>query len=755
MSNESIQIQDQRKAALVNRWPDFFTWLKETYGFHIESVVPGKEQHCPVHGGDSGEAFRFFDDFDLTGGGICNSGCIKMATGDKLVSGWLSKLREANAQSYASIASSVAGEGQDPESLAGSVIDAYLAAKGIDLPPPRVGMQVSRWANAIDTRIALKYLSHRGLTFTPKNLPKSIRGSKRYWAHPNYKKATALLGLVYGVAGTPVTHQCILTNRNGEKLGTRPEDDQVLQLMSDGKARKPAVKKLATLQQQEDLSFRYVPLGEESATDLLLGEGIETVLAGRKIYEFREKSTPAARAMVGSPYQNQIIPDHVKRVFALIDNDHTIDRAQEELEYLATEYKDKEFFMVVPSKWTEADLKAGGITDPAIPKKGKDWLDTYVRYPEAVCSEYWDKGLRKVKATGISRSDLGSAQGSTPAQPAFNRPAVGAANTHDKTVQVPLSDVKFFANLNRFLKGSQFNWMKCAHTGQIFTIVEGQFIPLDRDSIVAELAQEVRFIPETTGGFRGGNVKEVPFPEERIYRWTKTSGYRHVLESKLTAVESVNGCLQVVRDNNRWNLQKGTGVLFAPGRYQVADSIHQSALARAEDWLRLCEDSPELVLVDVEMLNRPLADHIRKSGLARKPSALARITSILLLNEVVQPRFESKEHLSHFCAGFFEATGGVRPAYSCDLLFSLVEHRIVGLPPQLDPSEDPTPKSSVLPSDVREAILGVLYLVVAGWCRYSSTANTPANVTANILSWCELDFSTGASGTFKSMESVM
>lgn len=746
MGVDARQLQDQRKAALLFKWSDFFKWLTSSFGLHLSNTDPGKPQHCPVHGGDSGEAFRFFSDFHLTGGGICNSGCIKMSSGDKLVTGWLSKLREANGEAFNNIANHAGAQGKDPEALTAALIDLFLSENQIDLPPPRVGLQVARWISGIDVRIALKYLATRGLRFSPNDLPSSIRGSKRYWAHPNYKKATGLLGLVFSNDDKPVTHQVIFTNKQGEKLGTRTEDNEVLELMRDGKPKKPPVKRLASLEQQEDLSFRYVPLGDNSAETLLLGEGIETVLAGRRIYEHIHKSTPAARAMVGSPYMNQVIPEHITQVFALIDNDHTIERAQEELEFLATEYPDKKFWMLIPKKWSKSELTETEVNTTIIPESGKDWLDTYVRFSEEECGAIWKEGAKRVKATGISRFDIGAT-----ASTSTKNSSQGASSPWEPgsgliSVNVPISDNKFFSNLSRALKRLGMNWMRDEKSQGVFCFAGNNYIPLSDESMIAEIAQGMVFYPDNGGSYRNSSKKEIAFPEDRVRRWTKTSGFKKTLSEVLKPVHQITPCLNLEFERSRWTLSTKQKGRTHGGRYVLTSELHKAAYSRAKDWIEMCEGNSELVLIDVGLINQELANHIRTSGIINNPAALTRVTTILMCDEVLE-RFiktaDEKVNLPLFYDSFFRlVTGKCIPSESSTtiMLGSLVDSIVYDCPKGMLSGLPLSSKAYEFLNSEKEAVLGILYLAVLGWERYSASASEEGiDVSDAIYRWCGLN----------------
>ena len=57
--------RNQLLAAMIDRWLAFYAWLHAEKGFEADPE-PGEPQYCPVHGGESGRAFRFYPDMPVT-----------------------------------------------------------------------------------------------------------------------------------------------------------------------------------------------------------------------------------------------------------------------------------------------------------------------------------------------------------------------------------------------------------------------------------------------------------------------------------------------------------------------------------------------------------------------------------------------------------------------------------------------------------------------------------------------------------------
>ena len=70
------------------RWPEIVASLSAQVEMQ-DAIERGPRQHgfCPVHGGEDGDGFRIYDDFDVTGGAVCNT-CGSRSDGFALLA-WL------------------------------------------------------------------------------------------------------------------------------------------------------------------------------------------------------------------------------------------------------------------------------------------------------------------------------------------------------------------------------------------------------------------------------------------------------------------------------------------------------------------------------------------------------------------------------------------------------------------------------------------------------------------------------------------
>ena len=286
--------RNQLLAVMIDRWPAFYAWLGLEKGFETDPE-PGKPQHCPVHGGESGRAFRYYPDMPVTGGGICNSCAeVRAPTGIDLLAGWLGAADELNKTEALT------------EALA--LIHEWLGERGLDIPPELAAQAVARWVGAYENKIAINYLQHRGLkAFTTKTLPASLRATtKLEWN----KQTPAMLALIRLPDGSPGT--CQVTNLELTKGGAYQKAAN----------RHPARRTLTT-GGLRSMTGSYVELGGDTGDVLLLGEGVETVLAGCQLYrachpgeKFWARATLGKGNFVGQP-----VPAVVQRILLLADVD--------------------------------------------------------------------------------------------------------------------------------------------------------------------------------------------------------------------------------------------------------------------------------------------------------------------------------------------------------------------------------------------------------------------------------------------------
>lgn len=324
------------KAAAAGRWPDVIATLAPELQQAIDAG-PRRHTPCPVHGGKDG--LRVFNDFEQTGGVVCNS-CGEFADG-------LSTLQWVTGRDFADVLADVAdalgmngpatSKSRPPDAAPAPAekTDAEDAAK-------RRERLIHTWQGATtdDGRIAA-YLRFRGLSG---DVPSGLR------LHP------ALL--------------CYSDDDPPAKLGTYPAMvAQVVMLEGEvvnlhrtylspdgpGKADVPKQKKLMPATREgatNGAAIRLAPAGPV----LALTEGIETGLA-----VMEATGTPTWSCVAAGFLEKVELPPAVRKVQIWGDNDAS-GRGREAAEKLAARLR--------------AEGREVSIFLP--PEAGRDWLDVLI-----------------------------------------------------------------------------------------------------------------------------------------------------------------------------------------------------------------------------------------------------------------------------------------------------------------------------------------------------------------------------------------
>jgi phage/plasmid primase-like uncharacterized protein len=247
-----------------NQWPEILRALSPA--LH-EALDRGSKRHvhCPVHTGDNGDAFRLFDDYAKSGGGVCNT-CGYKANGIRLLS-WVNNWTTEEAGRAVSQWLGLESEG-------GNVIPIRTVVREHRPVEPEVPNEQARrrmreaWLQAVPlshpTALpAREYLKRRGL--------EQARPTTVLRFHPSLE--------YYDNAQKRVTgrHPAILA------LVTRPDGSGAgihrTYLAVDGcKADVPEAKKLMQLVLKKDTRHAAIRLDTPYET-LAMAEGIETALA--------------------------------------------------------------------------------------------------------------------------------------------------------------------------------------------------------------------------------------------------------------------------------------------------------------------------------------------------------------------------------------------------------------------------------------------------------------------------------------------
>jgi len=291
---EHWRAERQAFARLLGRWEDFFAWLGGQEGFdsepmktHSDGGLDAELDFCPVHSGDSGEAWHFFEDAWLNGGSVCNT-CGPFSHGIALLN-----------QVY------------DPEQVF-AWVERYVQERRLPDLPEKAPQRLWAWHTANHAATVVQYLRNRGIPISQDSLPMAVRGAHDFkvWGPKgeDYGRRPVALTLIRNSEGVPVTYQMIVLTADRQKAKDIPKDH---------------VKRTAGLGERRALSGGYADLGATQGSVLIVLEGMETGLAVR--HAFRSIGLdPMIRATLGGGAATQLaqnVPEGVTCVLVGSDAD--------------------------------------------------------------------------------------------------------------------------------------------------------------------------------------------------------------------------------------------------------------------------------------------------------------------------------------------------------------------------------------------------------------------------------------------------
>lgn len=473
--------RNQLLAVMIDRWPAFYAWLGLEKGFETDPE-PGKPQHCPVHGGESGRAFRYYPDMPVTGGGICNSCAeVRAPTGIDLLAGWLGAADELNKTEALT------------EALA--LIHEWLGERGLDIPPELAAQAVARWVGAYENKIAINYLQHRGLkAFTTKTLPASLRATtKLEWN----KQTPAMLALIRLPDGSPGT--CQVTNLELTKGGAYQKA-----------ANRHPVRRTLTTGGLRSMTGSYVELGDDTGDILLLGEGVETVLAGCQLYQACHPGEKLwARATLGKGnFAGQSVPAGVQRILLLADVD-AIPAMRDVAGRLAQTHG---LPCVVIEPPTDAGAKA-------------DWLDVLHDRGAAKALEAFREAETAAQTADVSKPTAATC--SEAVMPTPEAPVIDLAHTQDREIFQCLEDT--------VRAEPPADWY-CTPDGELTRVRKAALENLPRDMLGAWAAERVTWTES-----RARDVRAARTPLNTVRLWSKRPQAEKLFRDVLPQIRGVLG----------------------------------------------------------------------------------------------------------------------------------------------------------------------------------------------------------------------
>ncbi len=224
-------------------------WILGTLAPELQHALEAAPHHvpCPVHGGENGDGFRFFRDFNQNGGCICNS-CVNPTTGRKGFSDGFETLAWYKGYSikdaFHEVAEFLGGECSAP-------IETRRAAPSVS---PTKAEEIARrdqkyqrrldqaWEQSLpywaaEAEPLRRYFAKRGLD--PDRLPDALRFHPlmEYWHRKKrYGSFPAILARLYAPDGTAITLHRTFITREGDKAPV-PKAKTVMAFPGSGKGR--------------------------------------------------------------------------------------------------------------------------------------------------------------------------------------------------------------------------------------------------------------------------------------------------------------------------------------------------------------------------------------------------------------------------------------------------------------------------------------------------------------------------------------
>jgi|GEM_PF-2997399 len=406
------------RARMLFRWGGFYSWLAQNQGFEAE-FAPGEPSFCPAHRGDSGQAFRFYLDAEITGGGICNS-CehLRAADGINLVAGWfLDRTSPAPVETE-----------EAALEAACRIIEQWIALAAVpDVLSDPSAVRLSEWVLSLRPDVAAAYLVSRGIPILPRDLPASLRAAD-----------SEVRALVRTRDGRPVTYHAIRLDAQHRRMPGR------------------GAKRTASIERTVSLSGAYVDLTRDivpsdAGTTLLVAEGVETALAAERIYRAAvdDPGPLSVRALIGGteriPKLN--IPGNVRRILVLADNDHTLPKT----------------FEAAASVRATSRIPVSVLVAPPTPRYPKpDWLDALVERGLDGAVEQMRAALESAGAESPASADTAGSLPTGGGTPGFDEDS-GAVRRDPQSghIQVSLpvtTDPTLFEILNRLVRQHPPQW---------------------------------------------------------------------------------------------------------------------------------------------------------------------------------------------------------------------------------------------------------------------------------------------------------
>ncbi len=341
----------------------------------LSNVKKGSKAHtsCPVHGGKNGDGFRLFPNYNITGGGVCNT-CGAKKTGIALlmwVNGWtFFETLEAVAKELGMERKTGDQSNVTPPIRRTPLPEVVVDEEQIKADNKKYRQKQSKvWRESLSldhplSEPARLYFARRGLTH--KGLPEGVVRFHR--SLPSYKEVTIevvdedgeiLQKTKYECEGFFPTIVCLVTNKDNIPINIHRT-----YITIDGvKAPVISPKKLMMRPSDVDVSGSAIRIAEHGEV-LGATEGLETAMA-----VMQATGIPVWPAINAELLKGFVPPEEVKLVCNYADKDRS----------KAGERAAK---VLIPRLWQVGFQALAFFPKMEIPEgeKGVDWLDVYNRY---------------------------------------------------------------------------------------------------------------------------------------------------------------------------------------------------------------------------------------------------------------------------------------------------------------------------------------------------------------------------------------
>ncbi|MCD9046914.1 DUF7146 domain-containing protein [Luteimonas sp. MHLX1A] len=347
-------------------WDSILLALAGTSEQMIRAIQDGPRKHgpCPVHGGRNGDAFRVHNDFQMTGGSVCNT-CGHHPDGFATLMwlfGWdyVKAIKEVGAAIGLQYGNGFVAS----QPAAVSVV----AAPAKEEDPQKVARRDDRraremgklWSESVsildrDAGIARAYLKARGIDRVVGPLEDlRFHPAVSYWENNvDIGEFPAMLRLLRQPNGEPLTLERLYLTAEGAKAAVEKQ------------------KKIMSPRSTSVFNGSCVRLDHEVGTVLCVAEGVETALSWRAM-----TGLPTWAATTAGLMESLVIPRTVELVIVAGDKDPLVRDQKGEL----VEGRGERAAKILVDRLKAANIKAAILLPPyKVPadRKKLDWNDVH------------------------------------------------------------------------------------------------------------------------------------------------------------------------------------------------------------------------------------------------------------------------------------------------------------------------------------------------------------------------------------------